>query len=64
MVGIGEVGANGLKARGEAATGLPEYVMIKVRSFRSTRSPRVQATAHKSLSGRHDPTWHRRLGSG
>ncbi|PIL32212.1 hypothetical protein GSI_05457 [Ganoderma sinense ZZ0214-1] len=29
MVGVGEVDAAGLKARGQAATGLPEFVMIK-----------------------------------
>ena len=30
-VGVGEVDAYGVQARGEAAVGIPEYVMIKVR---------------------------------
>ncbi|KAI1783874.1 hypothetical protein LXA43DRAFT_291346 [Ganoderma leucocontextum] len=29
VVGVGEVDANGIKARGEAAIGVPEFVMIK-----------------------------------
>lgn len=29
-VGVGEVNENGIQARGQAAVGIPEFVMIKV----------------------------------